>query len=403
MNNTHTNSANQSYPPQYIYPTPYPQDDQIDLTAVFFPLFTQWRWLVGITTVGTVIAIVTALLQPKIYAIDARLAQPTPVDIGYINTRGYATYTEQDLFTKFYKQLRSDENFREFIITKGWLSKLPDADATMDEQFVGISENLTIEILEPLKKKGESNDLPPSLLSIKLITADKIQGVNLVNDYIAYTDQYVINKIIVDGMALRDVAKESIELKVDAIRNKTRMDRTARLVKLADAYNVAKAMGIKKPTTIESMAQTEAKTQTMVIGGNVKDLLPLMGTDYLENEMQNVRKRPGTSIFIEQTPELQKQLVSKKTENEINAFKELVADDAYIEELPELQRQLTELNQLTFDFKNVHSYLSRKNAMIDRHATKPNKIMIVALGFFLSFMIGIFYVLIKNVVNKESY
>jgi LPS O-antigen subunit length determinant protein (WzzB/FepE family) len=437
MNNSTTHEMSS---PQEHYPGMYKQEDDIDLFAVLFAIFDQWRWLAGITFVGTLIALVIALGVQKAYEVDARLAQPTRADVQIINVKGYSQPVtqlsrqdkdikeEQDrlalpqkkLFSAFYAQLRSADNMKDFIVKNGWLSKLnPDATASEERQFEDIYENLSIEVLEPKKTKGEQNDSPPTLLGVKFAVKDEALGVKLVNDYINYTSQHILETMAEEGKTLRDLEKESIELKIAALRKQAAMERATKLVELTAAYDIASAMAIKKPEMLSVFQRMDGWMEGRVEGrmeGRVegraqitqgdgvlnKNVLALMGTEYLQSAIKNLSSRASVDSFIEQIPELKKQLADKKTEAEIEAFKNLVINDPYIEELPDLMSRLAELNQLTFDFNNAQSFHFEKTATMDGKTKKSGRSLIVVSGFGLSAMIAIFYVLIMNAYRKRS-
>ena len=411
MNNPNKQEMSPNFPAQYGYQEMYQQEDEIDLFAVFFALVEQWRWLAGITFIGTLIAVVIALGVPKAYEVEARLAQPTQADIQTINLRGYlglldeqGGLTQQALFNQYYARLKSADHFKDFIVKNGWLNKLnSDATASEDQQFAGIYENFSTEVLEPKKPKGAQDDLSPTLLGVKFLSKDEALGVTLVNDYINHTGQDVLKTIAEQGKVLRDLEKEGIEQKIATLRKKVAMDRATKLVELTTAYDIAAAMGIKKPTTLQSFSQTqEERSRLMVsVGSQDQNVSALMGTDYLQNEMKGLRDRANVNSFIEQVPELKKQLADQKTEAEIDAFKNLVVNDPYIKELPDLMSRLTELDQLAFDFNNAQSFRFDKTAMMTGKAKKSNKILIVALGFVLSAMMAVFYVLIMNAYRKR--
>lgn len=405
MNNSTTHEMSS---PQEHYPGMYKQEDDIDLFAVLFALFDQWRWLAGITFVGTLIAVVIALGVQKTYEVDARLAQPTRADIQRINVRGYGQFTQQELFNKYYAQLKSADHFKNFLVKNGWLNKLnPDASAPEDELFAAIYENFSTEVLEPKKPKGEQNELSPTLLGVKFLSKDEALGVKLVNDYINHTNQYILKTIAEEGKALKDLEKESIELKIAALRKQAAMERATKLVELTAAYDIASAMAIKKPEMLSVFQRMEGRMEgraqiTQGDGVLNKNVLALMGTEYLQSAIKGLSDRTSIDAFIEQTPELKKQLADKKTEAEIEAFKNLVINDPYIEELPGLMSRLAELNQLTFDFNNAQSFRFEKTAMMDGKTKKSGRSLIVVSGFGLSAMIAIFYVLIMNAYRKRS-
>lgn len=413
------NETMQNIPQQATQSEMYFQQDEINLSDIFSTLFTKWRWLAGITVAGTLLAVLTALILPKEYEVDARLMLPTSADVSVLNTIGYIdkadkadkadkdsldNWTQQGLFVKFYDKLRSADNFYQFVKTNAWLNKFyPDTSASEDEQFASLYKALSIDVLEPKKKKGEVGDVPPSLVGLKLLSKDEALAVNLVNAYISYTNQATLNSVADQGVALRDLEKQGIESKLTALRKKAEIERVTQLVKLTEAYKIASAMGINKPTTIEALTREGGKLQSLVnVGGADKNILALMGTDYLNNEMAGLRDRVGSSLFIEQFPELKQRLLNIKSEEGKKEFKAQMANDAYIDLYSTLEGRLTELNQLTFDFKNAQSFRFDKTAMMDGQAEKPNKALIVSLGFVLSFMLAIFSVLIMNAQENKK-
>ncbi|MGR9116558.1 MAG: Wzz/FepE/Etk N-terminal domain-containing protein, partial [Gammaproteobacteria bacterium] len=199
MTNEKNQKTQQVVPQQFIYPGYYQQEEDIDLVDVFSGLFAQWRWLLGLTLCGTILAVIIALALPKEYEIDARVALPSTSNIQAINVRGYEKFTVQTLFNEYYDQLRSANQFRNFLRDRDLLKKFhPDSDEGIsdDELFSRVYENFGIEVLEPVKKKGEENGLPPTLVKIKLLTKDESLGVTAVNEYIGYINQYILKDLV---------------------------------------------------------------------------------------------------------------------------------------------------------------------------------------------------------------
>ena len=409
----------QNLPQQATQSEMYFQKDEINLSDIFSALFTKWRWLAGITVAGTLLAVLTALILPKEYEVDARLMLPTRLDVAVLNSTGYINkadkadkadndsldnLTQLGLFIQFYDKLRSADNFYQFVKTNAWLNKFyPDTSASEDEQFNSLYKALSFDILEPKKKKGEVGDVPPSLVGLKLLSKDEALAVKFVNGYISYTNQATLNSLADQGLAIRDLEKQGIEGKLTALRKIAEVERVTQLVKLTKAYKIASAMGIKKPTTIEALSRESGKFKSLVyVGDSNKNDLALMGTDYLNNEIVGLRNRIDSILFIEAFPELKQQLLNIKSEEGKKEFKAQLANDAFIDAYPTLEGRLMELNQLTFDFKNAQSFRFDKTAMMDGQAEKPNKALIVSLGFVLSFMLALFFVLNKHALEQKK-
>jgi LPS O-antigen subunit length determinant protein (WzzB/FepE family) len=403
MNEKNTQEMQTNISSQSVYSGMTEQKDDLNWSAGFLELFAQWPWLIGITFAGTLLAVLYALITPKIYEIDARVVLPTKADVKILSVRGFEEVSQQDLFNRYYNKLRSADNFRNFLVENGWFNKFyPDTPATEDKKFTGIYKLFSTEVLEPKKRRNEPNDLPPSMIGINFLTKDEALGVKMVNDYIKYTDQYIIDSISKEGMALKNLEIESIEHQLIDLQKKAEMENVAHLVNLTEAYNIANAMGIKKPTTVEALAQGNEKLQAMVNVGNAnKNILALLGTEYLSNEIEGLRNRAGSPQFIAQIPELKQHLANIKSEAGNHGFKSFVANDAYIEGFGGLMSRLTVLNQMTFDFNNVQSARFDKAAMINGKVVKPNKTLMVFIGFIVSAITAIFSVRIMNAVQKR--
>ncbi len=407
MNNPNKQEMSPNFTAQYGYQGMYQQEDEIDLFAVFLGLVEQWRWLVSITFIGTLIAVVFALGEPKVYEVEARLTQPTQEDISNINLNGYnKDFTMQEMFNKYFILLKSGNHFKDFIVKNGWLNKLNSGTSVSEDMSIaGMYGNLSIEVLEPKTAKGAQVSSSPTMLGIRFLSKDEALGVKLVNDYANYTSQDMLKIIAEEGKALRNTEKEGIELRIAALRKKAALIWAIKLDELMTAYNSAVAMNIKRPTTLQSFSQThEAQSKLMVsVGTQDQGILSLMGTDYLQNEIDSLHKRIiNVDSFIERVPELKQQLANQTTEEGINAFKNLVSNDPHITELPELINRLFELNHMTFDFKNAQGFSFDTDAMMTGKTKKSQKRLVVALGFVLSAMMAVFYVLIMNAWKKRS-
>ena len=75
-------------PPQpiiYGY-MPEPPGSEIDLAILFSRFFKQWKLLLGITLVGTLLAGVFALSLPKVYKPSITVSLPSVGDVAPLNT-----------------------------------------------------------------------------------------------------------------------------------------------------------------------------------------------------------------------------------------------------------------------------------------------------------------------------
>ena len=425
---------------QIMAPVSYQEEDEIDLFELFSSLGQQWRWLVGITLTGVVTSVIIALLMPRQYENSAKVAVPDIADIAAINVRGGQDFTEKALFNRYFNELRSEENLKLFVEREGWIERLYpnyEGDQPQSEFVASINKQYTIEVIEPKKEKGKESDLPPTLLELSFESQDEALAVPFINEYIKFTNQSLILTMAEKGRQYKDIQKENVEKQIDLLKfnaktarelvikkieaennkkinvllqsiqsltKKSILDGKARVALVMEAHKVAIKMGIRKPTTVDIISKQEAKGKAGAISlttGQQQKLF-LMGSEYLEIELDNLRERKGQEVFISEIPKIRKQIADLKNDKQLEALKERKSDAPYIAELPGLLKQLERLERQSYDFSSVQLYRSVKKASVDGVAEKPKRALIVAVGSVLAFFIAIFVALIVGAVKRRK-
>jgi len=418
------------------------QDDEIDLFELFSSLAQQWRWLVGITVIGILFSIAIALLIPKQYEVSTKVAVPDTADVAAIIMRGYGKQTTKSLFVEYYQNLNSAEELQEFIKAGDWFEKLYPGVANEfaeSELFSSLLDNFSITILEPIKEKSKANSPAPDLLAVTLWSEDEQVAVDFLNDYIVQSNSNVLEKLRLNGQLNRDFKVEKIQSEIALLRNDAKrvrlftiqkqestneekvekltqaidlltakydLDMQSRLLGLKEALDIAQAMKVKTPKTIESFSKSSSKSTSTDINITTKSRedLFLMGSDYLKGRIEIIESRQNKALYIKEISVFKKQIEEAKNDVKLAALKARKNDDPYIPELPALLKQLDKLQKLTFDFTGVKLYRLDRKASIDGKAEKPKRALIVAVGSILAFFIAIFVALIVGAVKrgKES-
>ena len=428
----------QMNPLQYGYPGMFQKEDEIDLYKLFTSIFLQWKLLVTITLAGTLLTVIVTLIMSSQYEAVAQVARPIKADIKAINIRGYEAYSPQQIFIKYYDQLRSTEHFKRYIKKYDWVKKLfPDevGEVSEDRLFLNVYSRFEINVLRPKKNKTDGQDPEPELVSVAVTGADEKKIVELVNSYVVYTNDYLIEKIKQKGrysisLEVEQIQKTIAVLRLDArVRRelliskleeqnkekiagledekksllvKAKRDKESKIAMLEEAYGIAEKIGIKKLTTLEAQASQSNKANTLVsLGGKNNQIYALMGTIYLKSELDILKDRKNNKLFIPEISEINKQIDDIKHDEKLFALKERKSDDPYITELAGLFKHLDELKHLSFDFSGVQLYRLDKNAYADGNNEKPKRLLIVAVGFVLSAFVSLFIVMIINSIKKH--
>jgi len=372
----------------------YQPNDEIDLFELFSSLFQQWRCLLGVTLTGVLLAVAIALYIPKEYEVMAQVTLPGLSDVMKVVNNGYSENdtgrdtgrdTERDtgrdtgrdsekLFQRYYNRLESPVNFNSFVEEGGWLERVYRGKVTAGNRNYLQSElrkGVAVTIIRPVQPKSGMG-LPPRVLGIATMGVDEVLMADLINEYIEYTNNSLLDVIkhMGEKRALAEI--EKIKADIGVLRFEAKINKEAQLVKLREALVLAKKVGLRKPDSIRLFAesnQRSIKGLTSETNGKEKGLF-LMGSEYLDGEIDNLTTRRD--------------------------------DGPYISGLPQLIKRIKQLESLSFDFEGVKLYTLDELAIPDGRAEKPRGVLIVAVGGVLSLFVGAFVALIVGAVNRRK-
>lgn len=359
------------------------QDDEIDFFELFASLMQQWRWLVGIMVLGMAISVAVALLLPKQYEVSAKVAVPDISNAMALATVNYVQETrdrerdyDQDaekLFQQYYNMLKSRVLFNRFLQEGGWVAKVfPEGKGNRTLNFLQskIKEDLTIDVVVPKQaKKGVA--LPPKVVELKIMGIDEELIAKLINDYIEYAAITLLSEIKKSGQEMAASEVSNISKNIDLLRSDAKRVREIRVLKLKEALVLAEKIRIIKPDSVRLYSQNNQQSLAGSTASSMEQSegLFLLGSEYLNGEIENLQNRKS--------------------------------DDAFIEDYLSLVKRLEKLNNMTFDFSGIQPYRINKVAEVDGKAEKPKRALIVAVGSVLAFFVAIFIALIMGAVKRR--
>ena len=264
-------------------------------------------------------------------------------------------------------------HFNSYLKENAWLEKIySKEDINGRENFLQaeLKKDFQVEILSPKQsKKGPSS--PPRVVSISLMGRDEGVTADFITGYVDYTNKALLLELVASGEAMAKAETEKINNDINALRFEAKKKREARIIKLQDALVTASKVGVKKPDSIRLFSQSDQRSLNGLtsLSDKADANVFLMGTEYLEAEINILRGKKN--------------------------------DDAYIVELPEMLKRIDELENLSFDFTGVQLYKLDKQAAVDGKAEKPKRALIVAVGAVLSGFIAIFVALIVGAIKRR--
>ena len=428
---------------------PNQMGDEIDLGKLFSRLFSQWRLILGIASSGTLLAVVVALILPNVYLPSVTVSVPLSgnvASVATINTLLSGGGDElpaepQQVFSSYFKLLRSDMVLTEYIHEKKYLEQLYPDDAELESVLLfDLLDGWRVKIEEPAPEKKGAYIANPNRVEISIEVEDEAIGVDLLNGYSSYVnqrlvtnlqndareiinykievlskqvamlrDQYRQDRVLIIQKMEQENAKEIalIEEQVTAYLRKQAANRATRIANAKEALVMAKSLDITYPTTLEALAQKSQKgngtnTAITVVDKQASSLY-LQGSKYLTTLIETLEKRESDEEYLSEINNLREKIHLIKNDQALVALKKRESDDPWIESLPEKLAQIDALKILSPDFTSLIAYSTDGTAMITGVKIKPKRKLIVVIGFVLSLVFAIFVAMIAASRRKSKY
>lgn len=422
----------------YGYPPNMSRCDEIDLGDLIVKLSRQWKLMAVIVIVGTVLSVLIALSLPKVYQQEVILSRPNAADIIELNTNGLTQYSPQEIFNRYYDEIRSPKNLEQFIKEHAYLPRLyPESDQPENQLLFGFSKGFAITILEPKPETQGGIVKDPSRLSMTITYHQEEVIAEILNSFSMAMGDQLIQTITAEQK--KKIANELslINREISLLRMKAKLDREQEITLLEEknteqkseimgimealkigavieknnliavmdeAFSLAKNLDIQKPTYLSdfSRQQEVGKVLTEIKFSENQELpLYLMGTEYLSAKIAELKERSDDTLFIQEYSELQQQILLLENHARLAALKARKSDDPYIEGLNERLRRLAELQGLSLKFKPANSYRVERFAEITGAPINPDKKLIVIVGALFSMMMG-FLIAIFSILLKKT-
>ncbi len=414
-------------------------NDEISLADLFSKLASQWKLIITATVGGTLLAAVLALLLPTAYQPSLKVSVPLAgniADLVMVNTllggNNDLPTSQQAVFTSYYNMLRSGNVFAEYIYESNYLEKhYPDATEDKPALLASMIKGLKINIEEPKPERKGGYVANPSRLAVSLEVENEAAGIELLNNFVIYANQRLVNnlqnnahtiirhkiEILTKQMAkLREqyrhdrvLAINKMELgndkkiaqlqeQLSAYVVKAKANRTTRIANAGEALKMAKSLDIIYPTTLDAMAQRGQEGRNVSTAITVVDKqassLYLQGTKYLSALIETLENRKSDAQYLKEVNNLKERIQLIKNDQTLVALKKRQSDDPWIKGLPAKLAEMDALKALSPDFTDVVAFTLDGSAVITNKKIKPNRKLIVAVGFILSLFIALFVAMI---------
>ena len=399
-------------------PREYFHDDEIHVGELIRNLLEKKVLIGAITMVGTLLAVIVALLLPKIYQVQAVVSLPNGLQIAPIVQNAYFPsdvpgLTVNDVFSDYLRNLNSNRNLRTLFDREKLIDQLnikKDDDA--NTVFFDFLEDFSVKIVTPeyldLPKDAE---IPKELIAITIETPYPTKIAPFLNDYLAFAEQRTLAEIKSNSSGYIQGRKAEINRRIEQLSGDAKRTRQVRIAQLKEALTIAKTVGIKDPMSLQeamvvsesfspekndnSMAEQAYLASQAALASAMSstqtDKVVTLGS--LDSQNNNSNDQKADFLYLKGEKLLQaelERLVSR-------------TDDAlYIPEIARLQSEQAVLNSYSLDFNGAEVKHIELEAFPPKNAYKPNRKLIVAIALVGSFFIAIFIALISIAVKRDE-
>ncbi|BDX07679.1 Wzz/FepE/Etk N-terminal domain-containing protein [Planctobacterium marinum] len=201
------------------------QDDELDVLQLLLDLKERWKTVLGVTLLGTLLAVVIAVTIPKEYQAKVQVALPSDANVLAFNDNSLISLTKQQLFERYYQSLGATINFVEFL-TKDTTAKelFPDSDLPEETLAARFAEDVSVEILEPVVVKGEAAQ-NPTKVEIRVSHTNESLLVETVNEYIQYTAKQLLSDLESQSKSIKSIKIFRLERQLGLLRERARQER----------------------------------------------------------------------------------------------------------------------------------------------------------------------------------
>ena len=145
-------------------------------------------------------------------------------------------------------------------------------------------------------------------------------------------------------------------------------------------------------------------TKSQILTG-ISDNAPQLyqrGYEALNAEIKSLSNRTLDDPFIPELRGLQEKLKLLEHNREAEQLKSRENDDPFIDSLRDKQNELARLASINIDPETVKTARLDQAAYAPEERIKPNRKLIVVLGFILGLMIGVFAAFFANFLENQQ-
>ncbi len=406
--------------------------DEIDLFELFHAIWQRKKRVLACTALAGLLGVGYTVLTPAVYQVSSVLLPAAINELDALNRSEVYTLPPEDALAKVGAQLDSYEarlNF--FKANPALFEPFQRPGQNLEQGFEEFNRN-AFSLMLPDPKKP---DPLGQFVRLEMNYPKGIDGVAILNGFI----DYAINlqreqvgadlKVIVNNrlnelqgkieaaranyeaakaskIALlleRDkVSRAQLHDELTALRLQMKIARTNRLAELDEAISIARAIGIKTPTTPSAMGAVASRSAGQIMRTEVTNQqIPLyfMGTDVLEAERRALQQRTNDDFTSARVAEIGKELRMLEVNRDVEVLNNRKDEDLFLQDVERLRTEASRLRALNIDMSTLKLVMVDRQAQEPLKPIKPRKALIIALCLVVGLMLGTLAALIGHFVQ----
>ncbi|MBV6661196.1 chain-length determining protein [Pseudomonas yamanorum] len=409
--------------------------DQFDIVAIFKALWNQKKLIASVVVVGILGGLGYSMMVTPEYQVSSTLRPAALNELDALNRSEIYVLPPYEALKKLGASLESYETRLEFFKAHQKLFKaFVKPGQTLEQSFEEFNSN-SISVMLPDPEKMDSLS---TYIKLQLNYPGNVEGVSILNGLVDYAIQKERQKISADvsvivsnrlnelsgkfSSARADYqadkeAKVASLLEADnikraqlndellALRAQLRVERSNRVVELNEAISVARRLGIKKPSTPSSLAESAGSGGAYVMHTEVNNQqfpLYFMGVDALEAERTALLARKSDDFTTSRISQIAKELQLLKSNREIEVLAQRENEDIFLSGVQPLRAEISRLRNINTNMNQLKLVAVDKQALGPLKPVKPQRLLSIVLGAVIGAMLGITIALMRYAARPRN-
>ncbi|WP_248766242.1 Wzz/FepE/Etk N-terminal domain-containing protein [Pseudomonas protegens] len=201
------------------------------------------------------------------------------------------------------------------------------------------------------------------------------------------------------------IRRAQLQDELSALRQQLKTARNYRITQLTESINIARSLGIIKPTAPSALGDTAYKNPTNVIRTEVNyQQIPLyfMGVEALEAERRALLQRKSDEFTEGRVAQIFHELQMLQDNREVEMLKKRSNEDLFLANVEGQRSERLRLSTLTFDSQALQLVDIDRYAVKPVSPIKPNKSLLIVLGGVLGLILGISIALLRYLICSRK-